>query len=111
MCKGNPGILAKIVDHFGIDETGSNFPTKIFDPHCYNNEDYEDSIRKRYSNPNMSYPSRRTQNAVISEITKQAAAQEAVAKISHNSTVDNEVARKRKSKWGETVFNSDEFKK
>jgi HCNGP-like protein len=46
---GNPNIFFKVVEHFGIDETGSNYPTNLFDPHDYEGQDYEDSIKKQYS--------------------------------------------------------------
>jgi HCNGP-like protein len=32
---GNPYIFGKAVEHFQIDEIGSNYPTDIFDPHGY----------------------------------------------------------------------------
>lgn len=43
---GNPEILDKIVQHFEIDELGSNYPKDIWDPHGLPKEDYYDKLGK-----------------------------------------------------------------
>ncbi|KRX65551.1 SAP30-binding protein, partial [Trichinella sp. T9] len=40
----NPSIYEKLVDHFGLDEKGSNFPLEFFDPHGFNKKDFYDQI-------------------------------------------------------------------
>mmetsp|Transcript_29826 Transcript_29826/g.28522 ORF Transcript_29826/g.28522 Transcript_29826/m.28522 type:complete len:287 (+) Transcript_29826:158-1018(+) len=47
---GNPYIFGKAVEHFQIDEIGSNYPQALFDPHGYREIDFEANIKKRYSN-------------------------------------------------------------
>lgn len=46
---GNPYIFSIAVEHFKIDEIGSNYPQQLFDPHGYHESDYEAAIKKRYS--------------------------------------------------------------
>ncbi|KRY84672.1 SAP30-binding protein, partial [Trichinella pseudospiralis] len=40
----NPSIYEKLVDHFGLDEKGSNFPLEFFDPHGFDKKDFYDQI-------------------------------------------------------------------
>lgn len=44
---GNPQLLAKVIAHFGIDPLASNYPTHLFDPRGYSEEDYLDAVRER----------------------------------------------------------------
>lgn len=45
---GNPQILRKTVNYFGIKETSSNYPKHLYDPEGYREGfDFEDDIRKR----------------------------------------------------------------
>lgn len=44
---GNPYILTKIVEHFQIDEIGSNYPKELYNPHGYSTSDFEENIRRR----------------------------------------------------------------
>ena len=46
---GNPYIFNIAVEHFKIDEIGSNYPSELFDPHGYTESDFESAIRKRYT--------------------------------------------------------------
>jgi hypothetical protein len=46
---GNPYIFNIAVEHFKIDEIGSNYPPELFDPHGYAESDFEPAIRKRYT--------------------------------------------------------------
>jgi hypothetical protein len=46
---GNPYIFSIAVEHFKIDEVGSNYPTELFDPHGYDESDYEAAVKRRYS--------------------------------------------------------------
>ena len=85
---GNPGILQKIVDHFKIDEIGSNFPKDLFDPHGYSEYDFEESVRRRYSNSSSAHAS-----VVVRSNQHQRA----------TASADTDQTRKRKSKWGEPV--------
>ncbi len=45
----NPYILQEVVKQLNIDEIGSNYPTHLFDPHSYQERDFIDSIKRRYS--------------------------------------------------------------
>jgi len=49
---GNPYILSSVVQHFGIQEYGSEYPIDKWDPMAYQNEDYEEEIKRRYNNDN-----------------------------------------------------------
>jgi len=42
---GNPYLLSKIVDHFGINDVESNFPKEKFDPDSYPKTAFYDRIR------------------------------------------------------------------
>ncbi len=44
---GNPELLQRVIEVFGIDEHASNYPPAIFDPHSYEPEDYIDQVRAR----------------------------------------------------------------
>ena len=46
---GNPYLFNIAVEHFKIDEVGSNYPSELFDPHGYAEADCEPAIRKRYT--------------------------------------------------------------
>ena len=46
---GNPYILNSVVQHFGIQEIGSEYPIDLWNPFDYKDEDYEEPIKKRYS--------------------------------------------------------------
>lgn len=37
-------IYDKLVDHFGIDELGSNFPKSVYDPHGFSKNDYYERL-------------------------------------------------------------------
>lgn len=45
----NPCILTKAVIELGIDEVGSNYPQELFHPHGYEEGDFEDRVKSRYS--------------------------------------------------------------
>ncbi|KAG5188779.1 HCNGP-like protein-domain-containing protein, partial [Tribonema minus] len=41
---GNPAVLTKICQHYGVDDRGSNYPRALFDAHGYDMADYYDNI-------------------------------------------------------------------
>ena len=43
----NPDFLEHCVQHFGIDDIGSAFPSEVFDPHGLPPEDYYDRSGRR----------------------------------------------------------------
>ena len=49
---GNPSILSSVVDHFSIFENGSEYPSDIWNPYQYNDDDYEEEIKERYNSNN-----------------------------------------------------------
>ena len=40
----NPVILEKLVDRFGIDEIGTNYPKTLYNPHDFSPEEYYDRL-------------------------------------------------------------------
>eukprot|EP00741_Cyanophora_paradoxa_P025098 tig00000342_g24226.t1 len=43
----NPAILEKLVEYWGIDEIGSNYPRDKFDPHAFDMEEFYDALAVR----------------------------------------------------------------
>jgi hypothetical protein len=43
----NPSIYEKLIAYCEIDEFGSNFPTEVYDPHCWKDTDYYEHLAKR----------------------------------------------------------------
>ncbi|KND01481.1 uncharacterized protein SPPG_03282 [Spizellomyces punctatus DAOM BR117] len=40
----NPSIMSKLIEYLGLDETGSNYPKEIYDPHGFPEEAFFDRI-------------------------------------------------------------------
>ena len=40
----NPSIYEFLIEKFGIDETGTNFPKGVFDPHAYEENCFYDKL-------------------------------------------------------------------
>lgn len=40
----NPAIYEYLVNNYKIDEKGTNFPSQIYDPHCFDVVDFYDSL-------------------------------------------------------------------
>lgn len=43
----NPLILEKFIEHFSLDEMGSNYPKTAYNPHDKLPEDFIDELQKR----------------------------------------------------------------
>mmetsp|Transcript_9115 Transcript_9115/g.12079 ORF Transcript_9115/g.12079 Transcript_9115/m.12079 type:complete len:444 (-) Transcript_9115:175-1506(-) len=87
---GNPQILQKVVDFFGIDDIQTNYPKEIYNPHGYQKEDFYDEL-------------------VLAQRRAQQARQNAHRNTQHHKMVDRmdaakqqaaEKKAKRASKWG-----------
>lgn len=42
----NPAIYDMLIEKFGLDEIGSNFPKSVFDPHAFNEDSFYEELGK-----------------------------------------------------------------
>ncbi|VDP14140.1 unnamed protein product [Soboliphyme baturini] len=76
----NPSIYEKLIEHFGIDEIGTNFPKEVFDPHGFKPCDFYDEIAK-------------IQRSLMEKLEKEKHA------VKESNILSIGEDRKRKSKW------------
>uniref|UniRef100_A0A915KJP0 SAP30-binding protein n=1 Tax=Romanomermis culicivorax TaxID=13658 RepID=A0A915KJP0_ROMCU len=76
----NPSIYEKLIEHFNLDELGSNFDPEIFNPRGFKSSDYYDEIAK-------------AQSVLMSKTEKE----KTNAKDGGAASTDD--SKKRKSKW------------
>lgn len=84
----NPSIYKKLLQFLNIDETGSNYPKSLFDPTCWPEESYYESLSKAQKE---AYERKEKEKA------KQARTQ--VEFVSGTKKSGAEEPKKRKSKW------------
>eukprot|EP00026_Physarum_polycephalum_P012077 Phypoly_transcript_12347.p1 GENE.Phypoly_transcript_12347~~Phypoly_transcript_12347.p1 ORF type:complete len:311 (+),score=50.18 Phypoly_transcript_12347:139-1071(+) len=84
----NPDILEKLVQHCGINEIGSNYPTELFDPLAFHPHDFYDSIALEQRRMEEKRPDDRSGNRNIEFAS-------ATASTSTKAQPDD----KKRSKW------------
>ncbi|XP_058949079.2 SAP30-binding protein isoform X2 [Pocillopora verrucosa] len=82
----NPSIYKKLLQFLNIDETGSNYPKSLFDPTCWPEESYYESLSK-------------AQKEAYERKEKEKAKQARTQVEFVSGTKKSEEPKKRKSKW------------
>jgi len=102
----NPSIYEKLISFIGIDEHGTNFPRKLYDPSIWGPEDYYEELAKKqkeYHKEKEKEKAKRTQVDFVSGVKKPNAAtsQPPVAATTASTTASS--TGEKKSKWDQKV--------
>lgn len=92
----NPSIYEKLISYIGIDEHGTNFPKKLYDPSIWGPESYYDELAKKqreYHREKEKEKAKKTQVEFINSTKKPTSTASSLA-----SSISSSVPEK-KSKW------------